>query len=76
MKIIRQDNKKIELDDLSVGDVFIYVDTIFMKIEPIEVIDKDYEKHEVYNAICLKDGTLYSIRKNDVLKTDYEFIIK
>ena len=48
-------------EELSLGDIFEYEDTFFMKIE-----ETDY-KYGVRNAVDIEDGTLYTFCVNELV---------
>lgn len=73
MKIVRNDVKVTKFGDVAVGSVFIEDDVVFMKtfdFYEIKGDDCDYEeeRHYMYNAIDLGNGTFARFVGHDLVR--------
>lgn len=73
MKIVRNDVKETKFGDVAVGSVFIEEDIVYMKTSDfyeIEGDDCDYEeeRHYMYNAIGLGNGTFNRFSDWDMVR--------
>lgn len=70
MNIIRKENEEHLFDEVDVGEIFEYDNSIFMRFG--ETVSNDY----VYNAIRLEDGIITFFMNNDVIRfVDADLVI-
>lgn len=74
MKITKAGTEKIKFKNLKIGTVFKLNDCYFMKIENLDVYDKDFC---TANAISLEHGMAYYFSDFDEVElVEYDFIVK
>ena len=73
MRIVREDEKFVAFDDISIGEAFICSDDndVYMKtfkVYEIETNGAGQESRWEHNAVCLSNGLLYLFNDSDKVR--------
>lgn len=70
MNIVRKNNEQRHFDEVNVGGIFEYCDSIYIRIGDI------VPNNLIYNAVCIEDGVVAHFMDNEPVRfVDADLVI-